>query len=262
MCIQVEVLAISDDFVHLRAVLEPTNGGVEPPSDAKAAEGWARARNVTRVHRSSGLAQLRKQLTRSSTFGKGGAHLIAAATKTPDFLVGGGEGADEEEAAAAPAASAGAASSAAPAAAAAAAKEAKVGGSGGGSSSGKSVTIAAADPAAVKARAAEIAQWLKVALEKTNVRTADLFRDWDGAHKGHLEKADLVKALRSLDVLAYTDEELGQVFDCWDVRGAGVLDFRDVDRVIMRAKSAKVRARLLHASSPRASCMPIIIGMC
>ena len=67
------------------------------------------------------------------------------------------------------------------------------------------------------------------------MRTTDLFRDWDEAHKGHLLKADFMRVIKDLG-LKHSDDELGGIFDCWDVRTAGQLEFRDVDRVIRGAK--------------------------
>ena len=178
--------------------------------DAAAAsvEGWVRTKNLTRVQRSSGLMDLRQSFS-------------AMRLSSDDFLA--------LQMASAAAAAAAAASDkagegdedtvAADGEGAAAVKAQMPGGH--IQSHASSVEYeAAARAAAMDEMANEIASQIKIALERTNVRTQELFRDWDSDRNGLIDKKEFQKSMAGLGVKA-SPEELDEVFKRWDADGSG-----------------------------------------
>ena len=95
-------------------------------------------------------------------------------------------------------------------------------------------------------KAAEVASQLRLALEKANMRTTELFRDWDADGSGAIDRKEFTTAMLGLNVRA-TKEELDAIFDKWDTDGSGALDFKELDFAIKGAK----RTQLSKATSSK-----------
>ena len=100
--------------------------------------------------------------------------------------------------------------------------------------------IAARDTATA---AANLARWLKEGLEKSNVRMLEFFRDIDKEQKGHITKETFVTNLKALET-PYSEQQLAQVYEQWDVDGSCTLDYKELDRAIRgAAKKSSVSLR-------------------
>ena len=89
---------------------------------------------------------------------------------------------------------------------------------------------------------------LQVALEKSNVRTTELYRELDPKQKGAVEKVDFMTVMHGLGVKS-DDAELGVIFHIWETDSSGTLDFKGLDRVLRTAKSKRHSTRVSSTSA-------------
>ena len=81
----------------------------------------------------------------------------------------------------------------------------------------------------------EVASHLKHALERANIRSMELFRDWDENGDGVVDRKEFGDALSGLGVVL-DDAEVDFIFNKWDTAGSGKLEFKELDFAIKGAK--------------------------
>ena len=166
---EVEILATSEDFVHIHEVHENDDG--------THADGWVRARNISRVRRASGLAQLRKSIAilkplamSQQSSGMGSAREDAETDRSEAASMRGGrDSVENEEEPVEPDAETGATPATGPVATKPVELRKR-----GTRKAGASVAFDDSSKPAInlddiRPRATELAQWLKKAIETSNV---------------------------------------------------------------------------------------------
>ena len=209
---QVEVLEVVNDFAKVRSCVEADGSADGTAAGTAAVEGWVRSRNIQRAKRESGLASMKSTLSREFS-----RRTSFRATRQTSATSGLAEGT----------------SSPTPAASAEETKDGGVdeGAAGGGTSSTADEATEVEIEIPAKELATELASWLKIALEKANMRAIELFRDWDSGAKGHVERAEFVRGVHQLGV-QHSEVDIGRIFDTWDADGSGTLDYRELERAV------------------------------
>ena len=83
-----------------------------------------------------------------------------------------------------------------------------------------------------------MASKIKVALEKANIRTMELFRDWDADQNGSIDRKEFQTSMLALGIKA-TKEQLDGVFDRWDSDGNGAIDYDEFTKILLAERTTR-----------------------
>ena len=231
--VEVEVLTVTGEFCQVRAVTDK--------ADDDKAEGWVRTRYISRHAKGADFAM---NALRNSYID------VSAARSVLERDATGGSGSVLDENVSVPATPP---VTRDPSAAIEASSPAK------GTDKALSPKVAervesrantAEYKEAIKAQALDqlantMAAELKTALARANLRTMELYREWDSEGVGSLSKKAFCKVMSAFQQgmgTKNTQEELEGVFDRWDVDKSGSLDFQELDRAIRGATANSIRA--------------------
>jgi hypothetical protein len=60
------------------------------------------------------------------------------------------------------------------------------------------------------------------------------FEEFDLNKDGHLDKAEMIKALKQLGIKGLTDHEINLVLDSMDIDSSGAIDYKEFERKLQR----------------------------
>ena len=190
---EIEVLTLENGFAKVRE----TEASHQAEGQVNA-EGWVRERNLSKLKRESGLFGLRKAIL------EGSSKNLLEGVEMSD--VGSVEGSI------APSMAPSGVSEVTASEAATASEVVPQPGAHVESKADQAEYEKAMEMKRLEDRSTEIAQQLKTALEKTNLKTMELFRDWDSDNDGKISKKEFQLSMASLGLQA-TKDELAFVFD-------------------------------------------------
>jgi len=81
-----------------------------------------------------------------------------------------------------------------------------------------------------------LGEQLKENLQKHAIRVLDLFRDWDENGDGEISKKEFRKAMPKLGFNLPPDL-IDEVFDGYDLDGSGVMDFKELQKMLKAGPS-------------------------
>ena len=86
---------------------------------------------------------------------------------------------------------------------------------------------------------------LRDALSRSASRVIDLLRAWDSDGNGHIERSEFNRAVAAMefDFVASSDE-IDALFDSFDVDSSGVVDFRELNRLLRAGNDVTLKAAL------------------
>lgn len=95
-----------------------------------------------------------------------------------------------------------------------------------------------------------IPEAIRAALAHSMGRVSDFFRAMDGDESGSISRKEFVCALQMLG-LPSTKQQLGAVFDCFDVDGSGEVSYSELERIIQRGERiSPTRPRRMRVVPP------------
>merc|ERR1719291_1217697 len=91
---------------------------------------------------------------------------------------------------------------------------------------------------------------LRAALCNNAVRIIDLFRDWDDDESGTINKNEWRKAMGQFQY-DVPIEEIDALFDSFDPDGSGVIDYKELHKMLRGTTDLSVKAAVAHVTSAR-----------
>jgi len=94
-----------------------------------------------------------------------------------------------------------------------------------------------------------VAQQIAAALRSAASRVLDLLREWDTDGDGEISRAEFHSAMVKMGLEA-PKKDIDELFSEWDADGGGTLEYKELSKILTRAKSANIAANA-PAAAPK-----------